>query len=450
MISYISAPCGAGKTRHIINKINNDKESTRYLLIQNTLDLIHETIGKITCTYKVITSEQYTNAFDTCVEYMLNNSHAKVTLITDKVFYRLPIAALKTFKIYIDDCVDFHQFDMISILNDENRLDVARKLFSVVDVSENKNYAELAINDVIDDLDGAINENTLKKFKNMDHIYGNKSFYEKCNIKKTRLLSLVGVIDIEKYKELDITFIANDFENSLMFKSNPLAFNKMEIDLLQRKIPIEQRVKVYYFIPGSTYNDTWRRLNRDDYKKIIQYLNDNVKDEYYWTKNSNDNVKLNGNFVKPQLRGVNSLQHYSTAVWLCSMKPSPQEISTMMDLYNISASDLIQAREQQTLHQFIQRGLIRNFDSNDIMTVYCMDEQQARTLASEPEFIDISLNYFDEKIEPLTPAQRRRINRFVNKKISLDVFRKWLFGYKNADLTDLQKQIELNKFMSLM
>ncbi|WP_370553610.1 hypothetical protein [Edwardsiella tarda] len=443
MIKYITAECGAGKTQNIIKSINNSTD-TKYLLVQNTKKLIAETATQFTCPCKVITSEQYDNAFDKCVEYMTSSVIDRVTIITDKIFYKLPIELLKTFKIYVDDCVDFHQFDSIQILNDEHKLSVVREMFEL-DKDFNDKYSVLKINNERDDLESLI-KSKLERFANMDRIYGNTSFFtDECD-KDTRTLSVLGVIRIEKYKDLDITYLANDFENTLLYKSNPAIFQRVEIELLERSVPVSERLKVFYFLPGSTFNATWRDNNQNSYKQIIQYLNCNVSN-YYWTGNNSDNVKLNGAYVPPQTRGVNSLTDYSTCIWLCSMKPSRAESGILASLFGVTSRDIIQAREIEMFRQFVMRGSIRKFDSTDEMVVYCLDEYQARQLSHTPTMIDIGLSH-SEKVPALTANQRKRISRFLTKNPSLIDFKNWLDHYKNSDLTVSQKQKLLTKFLN--
>ncbi|WKS80414.1 hypothetical protein NHU85_11720 [Edwardsiella tarda] len=450
MIKYISDECGAGKTQSIIKSINNSTDiNTKYLLVQNTIKLIAETEKQFTCSCKVITSEQYSNAFDTCVEYMTSTVIDRVTIITDKIFYKLPIELLKSFKIYVDDCVDFHQFDSIQILNDEHKLSVVREMFELKDKNFNGKYSVLKINNERDDLESLI-KSKLERFANMDRIYGNTSFFtDECD-KDTRTLSVLGIIDIEKYKDLDldITYLANDFENTLLYKSNPAIFQKVEIALLERSAPVSERLKVFYFLPNSTYNATWRDNNQNSYKQIIQYLNCNVSN-YYWTGNNSDNVKLNGAYVPPQTRGVNSLTDYSTCIWLCSMKPSRAESGILASLFGLTSEDIIQAREIEMFRQFVMRGSIRKFDSADEMIVYCVDEYQARQLSQTPTMIDIGLSMsHSEKVPALNTNQRKRISRFLAKNPSLIDFKNWLGQYKNSDLTVSQKQKLLKKFLN--
>ncbi|WP_370550824.1 hypothetical protein NMD63_05580 [Edwardsiella tarda] len=446
MIKYISAECGAGKTQNIIKEISNSNSTdTKYLLVQNTKKLITETATQFKCSCKVITSEQYDNAFDTCVNYMTSSVIDRVTIITDKIFYKLPIELLKTFKIYVDDCVDFHQFDSIQILNNEHKLSVVREMFEIE--AFNDKYSVLKIKNERDDLESLI-KSKLERFANMDRIYGNTSFFtDECD-KDTRTLSVLGIIDIEKYKDLDITYLANDFENTLLYKSNPAIFQKVEIALLERSVPVSERLKVFYFLPGSTYNAAWRDNNQDLYKQIIQYLNCNVSN-YYWTGNNSDNVKLNGAYVPPQTRGVNSLTDYSTCIWLCSMKPSRAESGILASLFGLTSEDIIQAREIEMFRQFVMRGSIRKFDSTDEMVVYCLDEYQARQLSQTPTMIDIGLSMsHSEKVPALTANQRKRISRFLAKNPSLIDFKNWLGQYKNSDLTVSQKQKLLKKFLN--
>jgi hypothetical protein len=50
------------------------------------------------------------------------------------------------------------------------------------------------------------------------------------------------------------------------------------------------------------------------------------------------------------------------------------------------------AREYESLHQFVLRGISRNFDSTETQIVYVFDEWQARSLTDNIEYIDLGID----------------------------------------------------------
>ncbi|MCV3289305.1 hypothetical protein LZT28_13760, partial [Aeromonas media] len=73
------------------------------------------------------------------------------------------------------------------------------------------------------------------------------------------------------------------------------------------------------------------------------------------------------------------------------MKPNPSEAACLEHAFDITGAQIVQARELETLHQFVMRGCIRKYDSTEVQTVYVFSEEQAKSLVSDPQYIDLGL-----------------------------------------------------------
>ncbi|EJY9958692.1 DEAD/DEAH box helicase family protein, partial [Escherichia coli] len=110
---YVSAPCGSGKTTAICNLINNSTE--KYILVQNTQELIKQTAKQINdCKYIITDSvPRDESVISTVIDY-LNSSNSSTLLITDKTFFKISVELLSGWNVYIDDVTNFHSFQNIN------------------------------------------------------------------------------------------------------------------------------------------------------------------------------------------------------------------------------------------------------------------------------------------------------------------------------------------------
>lgn len=86
---YVSAECGSGKTTAICNIINNSTE--KYILVQNTQELIKQTAKQINnCEYIITdTVPKNESVISSVIEFLSSRSN-KTLLITDKTFFKIP------------------------------------------------------------------------------------------------------------------------------------------------------------------------------------------------------------------------------------------------------------------------------------------------------------------------------------------------------------------------
>ncbi len=84
---YVSAECGSGKTTAICNIINNSTE--RYILVQNTQELIKQTAKQLNnCKYIITDTVQKDESVINSVIQFLSSGSNRTLLITDKTFSR--------------------------------------------------------------------------------------------------------------------------------------------------------------------------------------------------------------------------------------------------------------------------------------------------------------------------------------------------------------------------
>lgn len=457
-LKYISAPCGAGKTTAICGKIN--KSEKFFIVVQSTIALINQTKNEIRNS-KAITSESTTNVTDEVKSVLESKSH-KVLLITDKVFFNLPLYLLKGWKIYLDDVVNFHTYKSV-VEEDENLIAyIKSKLDSNCSyIGEDKKIVKANCNSKYTGQLGNSVEKEMSVFVGNDYIVYNRDFVDKDHLQ----VYVAGFKSLEKYLDLDLdlTFISANFEQSLMYKCHKNIFKKARLNELKNRakgFELANRIKVYYF-SDRRLSTCWKDDNPDKMQKIYNYLRQILKyKEYYWTQNNNDKWSLDGTKIKPDSRGLNNYQECSICVFLASMKPSKQETSFLLNLFDISYNDMVIAREYETLHQFVLRGVSRDFDSSEEQIVYVFDKEQAQYLSDNIEKIDGVIDESTtkpqgrpkgsrnkEQSHTLSDAITKRFNRwFAEGNTSLGDYNDFLNRAVNNDLSSQDKEALYKKY----
>lgn len=243
-----------------------------------------------------------------------------------------------------------------------------------------------------------------------DHFVMNSSFFNKIgkagNIdvysNDCKQLTTLAWVNISKYKDLDVTFMSNLFEETLIYKGNKELFEKVDFEGLRERVkPVRERLKVYYFSENQRLTKSFRDTHGDKLQAVYDYINTTVKEPYYYTTNNSTGKVLNGVHIKPVSRGMNSFQDYSTCVWLASMKPSPVEAKQLELMFKITGEEITYARELENLYQFCNRSSLRKYDSTEQVVVYVFDKEQARFLSDNIEYIDVGI----DEVQKFIPAK---------------------------------------------
>lgn len=460
-LKYVSAPCGAGKTHYICNEINNSND--KFLIVQCTQELIRDTAKKIKdCKY--ITTDSISNGkrvIDHVIDFM-NNPISRTLIISDKTFFKIPIELLSEWTIYIDDVTSFHGFKTINENSSSIKNIIENELITDIKKLGNEGMYITANSksNVKGDIMNEINNN-FSIIKENHIVIMNYDYFSDA---EKSLLNITGWKDLSKYTNLNITLFSANFEKTLIYKAHKNIFEEIKINgLMVRNTPLKDRIKVYYFSEKIKLSKTWKNNNPEKLKKIYNYLNDKLKgEEFYWTKNRSDIQKLNdGTKISPDPRGLNQYSKIKTCVWLACMRPSDVEAAQCKLLFDLSMEEIHHAREYESLHQFVLRGISRDYNSTEIQTVYVFDKFQANYLTDNIEYID--LGFDDDECLPRgrpkgstnkekrftlsdTKAARFRRWRADNPEANLSEFNKFLSSQTNKDLNEEEREEMYNKY----
>lgn len=455
-LKYVSAPCGSGKTTSLCDMINNvlkTKDSTeKFIIVQNTQKLATDT-SKNFDSCKLLISDlmpRSKNVINTVLDF-LKAPVERVLIISDKTFFRIPVEMLEGWQIWLDDVTNFHSFKNINDDNQRVKGIIYHDLMQeheVVD-EEKRQYLTAKKKAVKGDLMNKIAQELSVIAENDIFIMNNDYFVEPEKVQ----LSILGWKDLSKYLGLPMTFMGANFENSLIYKANKDVFEEISLDdLQQRKVPLTERLKVYYFSENIKLSKTWKDRNSDQFQRVYDYLSEVLEgQEYYWTNNNTDKQKLHKAYrISPDARGHNDYKDRHTCVWLACMRPDDTEAKLCELLLKITGEDIHQAREYESLHQFAMRGISRQFDNDATQIVYVFDKWQAESLSTNIEHIPGVLEDVAQGVSgrpvgaknaytlpALSDTKTRRFNRWktANPELKLEAFKAFLASTVNADLS---------------
>lgn len=396
-----SGPCGSGKTTALF-KIMKANPEMKFMLVQGTKVLIEQSKQTLLSEYEITATAIYSNGEEgdnvmDRITNFLQEPTSKVIIITDKAFWNLSTSLLDGYRIYLDDVVSFSSFKVINEKewNMKNLVtsQVFNELKDVIGSIDSEGIATY-VTATKKEQEGELHKSIQKQFsitEQNDKFFMNNSWFKDRAVKQ---LTILAYKDLTKYLGLNITFMANDFDNTIIYQAYSDLFEKVDLNLRTRTIPVQDRLVVKYF-SKEKLSATWKAGNPKKLKKIYDYLNNELNGtDFYWTNNKKDGDQntLLGQFISPDSRGLNKFQDHSVCVWLASMKPNPSEAACLKHAFGISGAQIVQAREFETLHQFVMRGVVRNYDSAEIQTVYVFSEEQAKSLVSNPKYIDLGID----------------------------------------------------------
>jgi len=437
----------------MINEVLTIKGNTdKFIIVQNTQKLAKQT-AKNFDNYKLIISEvknSKKNVLNSTLDF-LNKPTTRVLIISDKTFFKIPVALLQGWQIWLDDVTNFHSYKCI---NDGN-LCVKDLIYyalmqdhEIVDEGTEK-YLTAKKKDVKGDILYKVAQELSVISENDIFIMNHDYFKGPDKVQ----LNILGWKDLKKYIGLSMTFMGANFETSLIYKANAFLFEKTELDgLLTRKVQLKDRLKVYYFSENKKLSKGWKENNSEKLKCVYDYLDAELDGKkFYWTNNEKDCHSLqNGTKISPDTRGLNDYKELNTCVWLACMRPDDTEAKLCELLLGITGKDIHLAREYQNLHQFVLRGVSRVYDSTEQQIVYVFDKYQAESLSTNTEHIPGVLENVTQgvpgrppgaknanKLPELHDTKSRRFYRWkaANPGLEMTSFHEFLSSDTNRDLS---------------
>lgn len=148
-------------------------------------------------------------------------------------------------------------------------------------------------------------------------------------------------------------------------------------------------IRVHYFTEGHEGTSTFWETSagRKMIKAVCDYLVENVPDMGFWS--GNDEVqklmewRVSGVLTRPKVAGSNEYRDLRSCAFIYSSKPLPGDEALSGPLFQMSKSDILAAREDEDIHQFVMRGIIRNETYSGDFDCYVYSKRQAEALAAK-------------------------------------------------------------------
>ena len=117
-----------------------------------------------------------------------------------------------------------------------------------------------------------------------------------------------------------------------------------------------------------------------------------------------------GLMVLPKVAGLNRYRHLPSCAFLYSSKPLPQD-ETLKTVFELSDDDILTAREDEDIYQFVFRGALRHRDYAGVYDIYLYSLAQAERLRErmngsglgDVELVPVTGAGIMEVIRPNTP-----------------------------------------------
>ncbi|MCS6627906.1 hypothetical protein N0B44_33895 [Roseibacterium beibuensis] len=152
-------------------------------------------------------------------------------------------------------------------------------------------------------------------------------------------------------------------------------------------------IRVHYFTEGheGTSKFWGRSEGRKMIKAVCDYLGEHVSDIGFWS--GNEEVRnlmewrVGGVLTRPKVAGSNEYRDLRSCAFIYSSKPLPGDEALCGPLFRMSKADILAAREDEDIHQFVMRGIIRNEIYEKDYDCYVYSKRQAEALATKLEAI---------------------------------------------------------------
>jgi hypothetical protein len=168
--------------------------------------------------------------------------------------------------------------------------------------------------------------------------------------------------------------------------------------------PAQPHIRISYFTRahrGSTV--FWGSSEgRDCLVRIEQWTVRNVPDLSFWSGNeavrNSFEHRLPGRMTAPKLAGLNCHRGAQSCAFFYSSKALPQD-ETLKTVFELTAEDILAAREDEDIFQFVMRGAVRDpsYGGNYDIYLYSVDQaERLRDTLVQNGFADVEVVAIDD------------------------------------------------------
>jgi hypothetical protein len=186
----------------------------------------------------------------------------------------------------------------------------------------------------------------------------------------------------------DIYISASNYNGSLGYRAMvyffPDKFDLVETDVSRRRIG-QPSIEIRYFSDNHTGSTSF--WDTDDGSKalveVTDYIVKHTPDLDFWSANNSVEKRfrgrLGGEYISPLAMGLNKFRNKTKCAFIYSAKYTPND-GPIINVTKITAADITDARETETIRQFIMRGAIRNADYAGPYLIYLYEKPQAEAI----------------------------------------------------------------------
>lgn len=157
-------------------------------------------------------------------------------------------------------------------------------------------------------------------------------------------------------------------------------------------------IRVHYFTEGHEGTSTFwgRSEGRKMIKAVCDHLSKLEPEIGFWS--GNDEVRnlmewrVGGVLTRPKVAGSNKYRELRSCAFIYSSKPLPGDEALRGPLFEMSEADILAAREDEDIHQFVMRGVVRNESYEENYDCYVYSKRQAEALKVKLEDIAKSVD----------------------------------------------------------
>ena len=144
-------------------------------------------------------------------------------------------------------------------------------------------------------------------------------------------------------------------------------------------------ITIHYFTRGHEGTTTYWKSHEGlrTLAPVEDYLVANLPAEAFWS--GNDIVetvmfgRMKATFINPLVAGLNKHRDATACAMIFSSKATDED-QPLMEVFDLSKADILRAREDEAIAQFVMRGAIRNVDFGGTYKIYLYSEKQAERL----------------------------------------------------------------------
>jgi len=438
-VEVLTGPPGSGKSYQMRQEAIQNPGL--YIFVYPTINLINEQLQSFNEESTIPIAEAHSSASGTgTVQDRLdrhkayfadkNITHA-VVLITHEGMMGADLSGYQDWHIRIDEAPNSIQSGKIKVPASK---DLFKQIFSITPfgthgwghlslINPKSNWQALANDDAF--------KNVAEMMKQAGRSHGVfvdthewKDSFGWCSV--WPLASLAGCRSIKiagaTYENSLGALVAKKWEgNFISFTPVPLASHRT----------MKPKVRVHYFTEAHEGTTTFWKTNRGNrfIRNICDFLVENEPELGYWSANETVkpllNQRVNGKPIRVKAAGLNKYDDETSCALIYSSKSVPED-KTLKELFEISDAEIVRAREEEDILQFVMRGAIRRGDFGGNYDVYLYSKRQAQLvvdrltasgLGNPIELVpEPDAGIMNEPLEPLGPIRTFITDRKKAKK----------------------------------